>query len=624
MAHDRAAAAPGQFDTGYNTMKLVFVRARDGDPGVGEIFDSIAFEARAAGVETTIVDEVFPTDADAVYVVAAREYFSRTPSSVWPDSGQLTRTFALNVDRLGSESFEDSATQSQRCAEILDIYALSTAEFQRRSQPATHFPFGYSQNLDRWNGEDGRRPTDIVVFGSTDPKTERALAASAPLWWDRTVQISLDEIGARPPSGTIQSANLEQLTETELQVALDDGATEVDWPNVVRSISNGCVLVLDSSVDASPLVPGVHFAAATTDSLGIIAVALLDDHARRHELRTAAWQFLRSSRRLSDSVTTLIERAQTLLANPLPVPAADSVPVPEPAPARQPAWLEFETSRDQVTDAVARIEIKTVQLTRALAIVRAELADLREPHHSEPEQTPAFASVAPEVSVCMPAYNVARYIVDALDSVAASRDVTFEILVHDDASTDNTAAVVLDYMAAHPDVPIRLSRAKANTGLAATRNVLLADARAEFTFFLDSDNGVYPTALSRLLSAIRASAGAVLAYSIIATFNSGRPQNLLSARPWSPPLFRYGNYIDAMALLNTARARELGGWDPELPNWEDFHFWVRVAERGWDAVFVPEMLSWYRVMPYSMSQESAIHRPRIWAMVRAAAPNVLG
>jgi cellulose synthase/poly-beta-1,6-N-acetylglucosamine synthase-like glycosyltransferase len=162
-----------------------------------------------------------------------------------------------------------------------------------------------------------------------------------------------------------------------------------------------------------------------------------------------------------------------------------------------------------------------------------------------------------------------------------------------------------------------------NRGVGAARNALLARARGPHLFALDADNGVYPTALARLEGALVSQPDADFAYSAIAVFNGGRPQNLLSARTWDPSLFRGGNFLDNMALYRTSTLREIGGWDESLPNWEDFQLWLRLAERGRKGAFVPQALSWYRVFEGSRSQETPRHVHDLWVAMREAAPTVL-
>jgi hypothetical protein len=592
-----------------------------------EILEGIAYEANIAGVEAEVVDDVFPDVDDAVYVVIPHEYFALADPAIWPTAQQLGRTFALTVEHPGTQWFEISSQQARRCAAIIDINLDSTAELRRRWQPATHFQLGYSEYYDIWHGVDNERSTDILYLGSTDTKRDRSLAGYAPLWWDKHVKLLVPGHEPKTASGKDFLAGeqkLELLRDSRILVNLHrDRSQSLEWVRVLEGMSNGCVVFSEHSVDAAPLRAQEHFLSASPESLGIMAANALDDDGYLAEVRHRAYDFIRRNLRLSTSVERLLEEAEALLAAPREVPGTYDVPIPGRGGPRPPAWAEFSHRRDHTEEALSRLEIKSVQLSRSLGLAHAELRELRGAQPEPPRSTPVHSGAIPDVSVIVPAYNMSRHIVECLDSVVASRSVAFEILVRDDASTDDTRAVVLDYMQKHPDVPILLTSSPSNRGLAATRNALLEDARAEYIFSLDPDNGIYPTALERLKAALDDDPEAAFAYSILATFAAGRPQNLVSSREWDPALFRYGNYIDNMSMLRASAVRSVGGWDPALPNWEDFHLWVRFAERGLHAVFLPEMLCWYRASPYSMSQEVVLHRPQIWASLRTAAPSIL-
>ena len=91
---------------------------------------------------------------------------------------------------------------------------------------------------------------------------------------------------------------------------------------------------------------------------------------------------------------------------------------------------------------------------------------------------------SPIVSVIIPTYNRAEVIERALDSVLAQTYQDYEIIVIDDASTDQTCAVV----EAYDDPRIRLIRSHANGGAGAARNAGIVQAQGEYIAFLDSDD----------------------------------------------------------------------------------------------------------------------------------------
>ena len=97
------------------------------------------------------------------------------------------------------------------------------------------------------------------------------------------------------------------------------------------------------------------------------------------------------------------------------------------------------------------------------------------------------------ISVIIPAYDAQEYLPEAIRSVLAQSFPDYELLVVDDGSTDRTASIAV--ATAGGDSRFRLL-SKSNGGLADARNYGVANARGEWIAFLDSDDSLYPGALS--------------------------------------------------------------------------------------------------------------------------------
>ena len=89
----------------------------------------------------------------------------------------------------------------------------------------------------------------------------------------------------------------------------------------------------------------------------------------------------------------------------------------------------------------------------------------------------------PTVSVIVPAYNAARFIEGAIDSVLAQSYTDFELLIVNDGSTDDTLARCERYS----DPRIRIVK-QDNRGLAGARNSGVREACGEYLAFLDADD----------------------------------------------------------------------------------------------------------------------------------------
>lgn len=189
---------------------------------------------------------------------------------------------------------------------------------------------------------------------------------------------------------------------------------------------------------------------------------------------------------------------------------------------------------------------------------------------------------APTVSIVIPAYNCAWCIDRALDSVAAQSFRDYEVIVVDDGSTDNTAAV----LAARPE-PLRVIR-QANAGMSAARNAGIAAARGEFVAFLDSDDWWRPGKLAAQVELMRADPE--LGFCSSATELQSPDGQTVGE--WGCPASTAGlvaqilGGVSAVAggassvLVRRALLEVLTGFDARLRGAEDTDMWIRLGAAG--------------------------------------------
>ncbi|MEO1475107.1 MAG: glycosyltransferase family 2 protein [Pseudomonadota bacterium] len=104
---------------------------------------------------------------------------------------------------------------------------------------------------------------------------------------------------------------------------------------------------------------------------------------------------------------------------------------------------------------------------------------------------------APDVCVIMPAWRSADFITTAIASVQAQENVSWELIIVDDASPDNTGTVVQGL--ANDDPRIKYERLSKNSGPAAARNRAIALSTAPFIAVLDDDDTMHPRRLRTML-----------------------------------------------------------------------------------------------------------------------------
>ncbi|WP_425956314.1 glycosyltransferase [Xylanimonas sp. McL0601] len=121
---------------------------------------------------------------------------------------------------------------------------------------------------------------------------------------------------------------------------------------------------------------------------------------------------------------------------------------------------------------------------------------------------------APQISVCMAAYNGGRYIEEQLRSILDQLGPDDEVVVVDDASRDDTAAVVEGF----EDARVRLVRSPANRGYVRTFEAALGAARGSYVFLADQDDVWRPGRVEAMCAALD---GRAVVATNLATLGSG-------------------------------------------------------------------------------------------------------
>lgn len=185
------------------------------------------------------------------------------------------------------------------------------------------------------------------------------------------------------------------------------------------------------------------------------------------------------------------------------------------------------------------------------------------------------------ISVIMPAYNVVGFIAEAIESVLAQRGAEFELLIGDDASTDDTAKVIERYRS-HPAV--RIFRNPYNRGAAATRNALIRAARGTYLTPCDADDIMLSHNLSRQAAFLDAHPEVGVVYSgTIAVWvdDAGRQIRApeLIARGCNRAWDLRENVVNHGGSMSRAHLiAQVGGYDEDVGNVEDWDLWLKLAE----------------------------------------------
>jgi glycosyltransferase involved in cell wall biosynthesis len=198
----------------------------------------------------------------------------------------------------------------------------------------------------------------------------------------------------------------------------------------------------------------------------------------------------------------------------------------------------------------------------------------------------------PEVSVIIPTYNRARVLGRALDSVCRQTLADMEILVVDDASTDDTESFVESY----GDPRVRYIKCDQNGGPAAARNVGMVQAKGRYIAFLDSDDEWTPEKLALQVARMDAEPPEVAVCFCGATMikdgNTAHPVAYVPKKQWESDTFRQFirgeiSFLTPTIMIRTACLEKAGMMTTSMRRNEDIEFLLRVF-RDFRLAVLPE------------------------------------
>jgi hypothetical protein len=606
-------------------IRVCIVSASGQNVFFSELLDALADALTAAGATVERSIDRFPRwREDVVYLFVPHEYVPLVEAPAHPRPAHLSRSVVLSTEQPGTGWFEHTAAIAAEAAAAIDINPLGARELKKRGIEAEQMRLGYFAQWDTWGGDDrDERPVDVTFMGGYTARRARALARCARLLVGRRAELTITETlrphledSAEFLSGERRWAALRR-AKLIVNVHRDD-LGYLEWLRVIGAMMNGCVVVTEHSVGFEPLVAGEHFVSVGYDRLPFAIDALLLDPERIARIRHAAYQFITREMPLSSTIAPLVRALEEVSARPLapglvvPEPTAPMPLAPGLAPTEYERIFAHRSDLDRVRGGIKELVSAQAELGRRLDGLENRITG------SSPADQVSYCGIRDRhvrVSVLLTVYDYADVVKRAIASVSRSDFEDYELIVVDDCSRDDSLMSIREQLERHPEMTATVVARGRNHGLAAARNCAAEHARGEFVFILDADNQIYPHALGRLVAALDEQSSASFAYGIIEQFGPEGPRDLMSWHGWDPARLRYGNYIDAMAMIRRAALLEAGGYtrDKRLGGWEDFALWCTFADSGERGVRVPEILSRYRTGLHSMIMTTDIDATAAWS-----------
>ncbi|WP_206008546.1 glycosyltransferase family 2 protein [Pseudoalteromonas sp. SA25] len=218
-----------------------------------------------------------------------------------------------------------------------------------------------------------------------------------------------------------------------------------------------------------------------------------------------------------------------------------------------------------------------------------------------------------KVSIIMPAYNVADFIAESINSVLAQSFIEWELLIIDDCSSDTTVKVITPFLS---DLRIKLIKNQKNLGGAGSRNVGIKEANGRYIAFLDSDDLWTESKLEKQISFMehRSIGFSFAAHTTIDEQGSVLEKVDVPKRVSFKGLLKH-NYIGCLtAIYDTKPYGKI--YLPLVKKRQDFALWLELLKKFDNAYAMNESLGFYRIRPGSLSRNKVDAFKYYWLVLR--------
>lgn len=226
------------------------------------------------------------------------------------------------------------------------------------------------------------------------------------------------------------------------------------------------------------------------------------------------------------------------------------------------------------------------------------------------------------VSIIVITYNSSNYVKETLESCKNQTYKNIELIISDDASTDNTIEICKVWLNRNRAsfVRTKLIEAEKNTGIAPNLNRGLDETRGEWIKILAGDDYLMPSIIDEYMRYLHQNPSIRILHSNPILYEDNFEENSLlekkdcsglrinspniSAEEQFQILLRSGPIYASTAMIHSSVYDEIGHYDERAPFWEDTPFWIKATNNGIKLHHYNSFLIKYRVRNDSVQKPS--------------------
>jgi len=221
-----------------------------------------------------------------------------------------------------------------------------------------------------------------------------------------------------------------------------------------------------------------------------------------------------------------------------------------------------------------------------------------------------MSQTAPLVSICIPVYNGAEFIAEAVESALAQGYPNLEIVIQDNASTDNTWEIVSSLASKYPQLSIE--RNETNIGMSPNWNRAMGRASGDYVLLMSADDYLEPGFLKKSMAALAESGADMVTTN---HYNLRGGEKKVRRMRMRPGVYRYFPreillfnpfpIVFALFKRSTIETMSADGklFDESFPYTCDYELLIRLSFSGLRLHYLSEPLTTYRIHASNLSRQ---------------------
>jgi alpha-1,3-rhamnosyltransferase len=214
----------------------------------------------------------------------------------------------------------------------------------------------------------------------------------------------------------------------------------------------------------------------------------------------------------------------------------------------------------------------------------------------------------PLVSIVVITYNSSKFVLETLESCKEQTYKNIELIISDDASTDDTVEICKKWLRENKErfVRTKIIESKKNTGIAPNLNRGIKDVRGEWVKILAGDDYLSSNLIKIYIDFVSEKEQISVIHSNATLVNEQKRKRKkdCSAYRINQPnckvneqleiLLRSGPIVASTAMIKTGLYKKVGTYDERAPFWEDTPFWIKVTKAGVKLTYLNYYGTYYR------------------------------